>query len=172
MPSRVHSLRFNQLRWVLVVGTAPTVGQPSPWDSNPFAFQPLPAQTLDLLTWIERRGPHFAWGTPNGGAPDGGSLRNAAKKRSRTVGIGPSLLSLAKPLHTQSRDIVKVRVVGVARDTKNLGGRCNQAVGKRYSMPVLDDCSLNGDFFVHVYQSEVLAYGIRSDLGYILTLLF
>src|SRR5712692_5054616 len=42
--SRVYSLRFNQLRWALVVGTARNrQNQHSPWDSNPFPFEPLPA---------------------------------------------------------------------------------------------------------------------------------
>src|SRR6266851_1627998 len=50
--SRVHSLRFNQLRWAHVVGTARNrQGQHSPWDSNPFAFEPLPARTLCLAIW-------------------------------------------------------------------------------------------------------------------------
>src|SRR5207249_6226332 len=40
--SRVHSLRFNQLRCALVVGTARIrQSQHSPWDSNPSAFEPF-----------------------------------------------------------------------------------------------------------------------------------
>src|SRR2546426_5714324 len=38
--SRVHSLRFNQLRWALVLGTARNLqGQHSPWDPNPFCIR-------------------------------------------------------------------------------------------------------------------------------------
>src|SRR5713101_5296720 len=39
--SRVHSLRFNQLRWALVIGTARNRQRhSSTWESNPIAFEP------------------------------------------------------------------------------------------------------------------------------------
>src|SRR5712692_202048 len=48
--SRVHSLRFNQLRWALVVGTARNrQSQHSQWDSNPLPFEPLPAHPKHIL---------------------------------------------------------------------------------------------------------------------------
>src|SRR3989454_5310233 len=53
--SRVHSLRFNQLRWALVVASArDRQSQHSPWDSNPFPFEPLPALGLLIESSLRR----------------------------------------------------------------------------------------------------------------------
>src|SRR6266571_2109500 len=54
--SRVLSLRFNQLRWALVVGTARNrQSQHSPWESNPFPFEPLPAHPKHIRHAAKQR---------------------------------------------------------------------------------------------------------------------